>query len=135
MKVMLDSRAIKPERGHPDDAGLDLKTPFSFWLYSGEHKVVDTGVHVLIPQGYVGLVTSKSSLMGKGITCRGTIDAGYTGSIRAILFNHGEQAVEIHAGDKVCQLIVLPIAIPEIEYVDELPDTERGNGGFGSTGR
>lgn len=135
MKVKLDSRALEPERAYPNDAGLDLKSPISLWLYSGEYRVIDTGVHVLIPKGYVGLVTSRSSMMQKGITCRGVIDASYTGSIRAILFNHGEQAVDIHAGDKVCQLIVLPIATPEIEYVDELPDTDRGNNGFGSSGR
>ena len=73
--------------------------------------------------------------MSKGITSRGTIDCGYTGSIKAILFNHGDEGYLIRAGDKITQLVILPIITPEIELVDSLETTERGEGGFGSTGR
>lgn len=135
MKVKIDEGAIKPTRGHEDDAGLDLYSPVDMWLYAGHHEVIDTGVHVQIPAGYVGLITSKSGLMAKGITSRGTIDSGYTGSIRAVLYNHGDESYMIRRGDKITQLVILPIVIPELEFVEALEETQRGDAGFGSTGR
>ena len=102
---------------------------------SREHMIIDTGVHVQIPTGYVGLITSKSGLMGRGFTVRGTIDAGFSGSIKAVMFNHGDEGYLIHKGDKICQLVLLPIITPELEIVDCLDETERGANGFGSTGR
>lgn len=134
LKVKLDDFAYEPVREHEDDAGLDLKTPVSFWLHPGEHVKIDTGVHVAIPKGYVGLITSKSKLMAQGITSRGTIDSGYTGSIQAVLYNHGKEGIPFEAGQKITQLVLLPCITPEIEYVTELDKTERGDGGFGSTG-
>lgn len=135
MKIKLDAGAIKPTRGHINDAGLDLYSPVSLWLHPGQHEVIDTGVHVAIPEGHVGLITSKSGLMAKGITSRGTIDSGYTGSIKAVLYNHGAEGYLIEAGDKITQLVILPCWIPDLDVVDELEDTSRGDGGFGSTGR
>lgn len=135
MKIMLDEGAKMPNRAHKWDAGLDLYSREDKYIYSGEHAVFDTGVHVKIPEGYVGLITSKSGLMAKGITSRGTIDCGYTGSIRAVLYNHGGQNYLVRKGDKITQLVVLPALIDEVELVDELEETERGDGGFGSTGR
>ena len=135
MKVMLDENAIKPTRAHYNDAGLDLYSPVSLWLHPGQHEMIDTGVHVAIPEGYVGLITSKSGLMGKGITSRGTIDASYRGSIKAVLYNHGEEGYQIKAGDKITQLVILPCLCPALDFVDELDETDRGNKGFGSTGR
>lgn len=135
MKVKLDDFAIMPTRAHADDAGLDLYSPKSLWLHPGQHEVIDTGVHVEIPAGYVGLITSKSGLMAKGITSRGTIDTGFVGSIKAVLYNHGSEGYQIKAGDKITQLVVLPIITPELEIVDTLDDTDRGEQGFGSTGR
>lgn len=135
LKIKLDNGAFEPVRAHPTDAGLDLRSPIDFWLYRGEHVCIDTGVHVEIPEGYVGLITSKSGLMKRGVTSRGTIDASFRGSIGAVLYNHGDEAVEFHKGDKLTQLVILPIETPEIEYVNELSETDRGSGGFGSTGR
>ena len=135
MKIMIDKGAFLPQRAHDTDAGLDLFSPVSVWLHPGEHTMIDTGVHVAIPAGHVGLITSKSGLMAKGLTCRGTIDAGYTGSIRAILYNHGAEGYRVNRGDKVCQLVLMPIITPELEIVDALDETERGENGFGSTGR
>lgn len=135
MKVSLDPGAYVPERAHEDDAGLDLRSPVSFWLFAGEHKPIDTGVHIAIPRGYVGLITSKSGLMAKGITSRGTIDSGYTGSIKAVLYNHGAESYQVRAGDKITQLVVLPIHNEPVELVSSLEETERGDGGFGSSGR
>lgn len=135
MKVVLEPFALMPERAHPTDAGLDLKSPIDVWIHPGEHVIIDTGVHVEIPDGYVGLITSKSSLMGKGITSRGTIDSSFRGSIKAVLFNHGKEGYLLNKGDKATQLVLLPIVTPEIEVVDELSSTERGSGSFGSTGK
>lgn len=135
MKIKLDPGAYMPERAHSADAGLDLRATESTWIYSGEHHIFDTGVHVAIPEGCVGMLTSKSGLMAKGLTNRGTIDSEYTGSIRVILYNHGAEAYPVKAGDKISQLVILPILTPELEQVDSLEETERGNGGFGSTGR
>ena len=135
MKIVLDDFALEPVRGHNTDAGLDLRTPISFWLHPGENKKIDTGVHVEIPEGCVGLITSKSKLMEEGITSRGTIDCGYTGSIKAVLYNSGREGRKFQCGEKITQLVILPCIIPELEYVDQLEETERGDGGFGSTGR
>ena len=135
LKIMLDPGARKPERAHAHDAGLDLFTPENVRIFPHDYSVVDLGVHVAIPEGYVGLITSKSGLMSDGITCRGTIDAGYTGSIRAVLYNQNSYDVFLAAGQKVTQLVILPIALPEVEIVECMEKTERGSGGFGSTGR
>lgn len=136
MKIKLEPFAILPQRAHEDDAGLDLFCPEPTVIPPRSRAAVETGVHVAIPKGYVGLLTSKSGLMRRdGITCRGTIDCGYTGTIQAVLFNHGDEPVVFNRGDKITQLVILPCLLPELEVVDELDDTERGNGGFGSTGR
>lgn len=135
LKIKLDPGSVMPSRAHETDAGLDLKARDPIWIHPGEHVILDTGVHVAVPTGYVGLITSKSGLMAKGITCRGTIDSGYTGSIRAVLYNHGPGGYLVNAGDKVCQLVLVPIITPELEVVDELDETDRSDGGFGSTGR
>lgn len=135
MKVKLDNGAYRPERAHRYDAGLDLRSRETRWVYPGEFAAFDTGVHVEIPKGFVGLITSKSGLMAKGITSRGTIDSGYTGSIKAILFNHGEESYLVREGDKITQLVVLPCVTGDVEIVNDLDETERGDGGFGSSGK
>ena len=135
MKVKLDPGAFMPTRAHMYDAGLDLYSPIDTWLHPGQNLTIDTGVHMAIPEGCVGLITSKSGLMKKGITSRGTVDAGYTGSISAVLFNHGEEGYMIRRGDKITQIVILKVELPPIELVDELEPTDRGDGGFGSTGR
>lgn len=135
LKIKLDRGAIMPTRAHRTDAGLDLYTQTKITIWPFDQKCIDTGVHVLIPEGYVGLLTSKSGLMrDKGIVSTGTIDAGYTGSIKAVLFNRTGRIVEIEAGKKITQLVVFPIVTPELETVDELPETDRADGGFGSSG-
>ena len=136
MKVVVDLGAGIPTRAHKNDAGLDLYAKTSGWIFPKCRKAFDTGVHVAIPEGFVGLLTSKSGMMGnKGITSRGTIDCDYTGSIRAVLFNHSWLPVRVRYGQKITQLVILPIITPDPEIVDRLEDTERGNGGFGSTGK
>jgi dUTP pyrophosphatase len=134
MKVKLDPGSHFPSRAHKNDGGMDLYATKSGWILPKCRKVFSTGVHAAIPVGMVGLLTSKSGLMAKGITSRGTIDCGYTGSIHAVLFNHSWRFVRIKKGQKITQLVLVPIFTPELEWVEELEDTERGNGGFGSTG-
>lgn len=135
MKIVLDNGAVMPTRAHPQDAGLDLYTPEDFTVQGKDSAVVDTGVHIAIPEGYVGFVKSKSGLMVKNdITTDGTVDAGYTGSIMVKLFNHGYDDKDFFKGQKIAQLVILPIITPELEVVDKLEDTERGDGGFGSSG-
>lgn len=133
MKVMVDGNI--PTRAHRNDAGLDLYATCGGWILPKCHKTFDTGFHALIEPGFVGMLTSKSGLMSKGITSRGTIDSGYIGSIRAVLFNHSWKPVRIRKGQKISQLVIFPIAIPEMVCVDRLDDTDRGANGFGSTGR
>ena len=135
MKVVVDSGANIPTRGHKRDAGLDLYATKSGWLFPKSRKVFGTGFHAEIPVGFVGMLTSKSGLMASGITSRGTIDSGYVGEIRAVLFNHSWKFVKIHKGQKITQLVLMPIFTPELELVESLEATDRGDGGFGSTGK
>lgn len=136
MKVMIDDGAYMPTRAHSMDAGLDLYSPVDVLLMSQASAVIDTGVHVELPLGSVGFLKSKSGLNVKhGILGEGVIDAGYIGSIRVKLYNHGSDPYCIQRGDKVTQLVILPVILPDLEQVDSLEDTERGCCGFGSTGR
>ena len=136
MKVKLDKGAYMPERAHSTDAGADLRTPHDVTVMPNDSVVTDTGVHIELPPNTVGMLKSKSGLNVKhGITSEGVIDVGYTGSIRVKLYNHSDKPCELKAGDKVSQLVVMPILIPSFELVDELEDTERGEKGFGSSGR
>lgn len=127
MKIVLDEGAVMPTRAHRCDAGLDLYAAERKVIRANDWEVIETGVHVQIPQGFFGLLTSKSGLMANhGLTSRGTIDSNYTGSIKAVLFNHSK---------KVTQMIILKHWTPDLKEVDRLKTTDRGNDGFGSTGR
>ena len=136
MKIMLDSGAYRPTRAHKTDAGLDLYSPVDVVIMPRANAVIDTGVHVELPPGSVGFLKSKSGLnVRHGILGEGVIDAGYTGSIRVKLYNHSGNTYKIRRGDKITQLVILPVILPDLEQVEKLDDTERGCGGFGSTGR
>lgn len=142
MRIKLDRGAFMPTRGHPDDGGLDLRTPHDVIVKAGKSATIDTGTHVEIPFGYVGVLKSKSGLNVKfNITSDGLIDAGYTGSITAKLYNLGKEDVYLEKGDKITQLVIVPVYIPDdLETVDTVEElygcsTERGDNGFGSTGR
>lgn len=139
MKVKLDPGAYMPERAHKTDAGYDLRAPKTMQqitIRPHGSAVIPTGVRISIPQGCCGLIVSKSGLNVKSdLTSTGLIDAGYTGGITVKLYNQGDIARRIFPGDKISQIVILPIATPDLEKVDSLDDTERGDGGFGSTGR
>ena len=163
IKIKLDEGAIMPTRAHRSDAGLDLYTPHdvevpSLWdviisvvrhafgislpkgiggdYFAIPSVAIDTGVHIQIPFGFFGDIRSKSGLLfSKSIITDGTIDSGYTGSIKVKLINLGTKTVEFKAGDKIAQMVISRCELPEIFEVSELEKTERGDNGFGSTGR
>lgn len=136
LKVVLDEGAKMPTRAHEADAGYDLYSRKDAIIYHGDTCCFDTGVHIEIPKGYVGFLKSKSGLNVRyGVQGEGVIDSGYTGSIMVKLYNHGHAAVRIEKEQKISQLVILPIFTPELEQVDSLEETERGDGGFGSTGK
>lgn len=134
--VALDEGAILPTRAHEADAGLDLYSREAKVIAPRSSAVFDTGVHVGIWKGYVGLLMSKSGLnVCHDTLSDGVIDADYTGSITVKLYNHGDKELHIAAKQKISQLLILPIIRPEPYLVDALEETERGTGGFGSTGK
>ena len=137
MKVQLDEGAFLPERAHDTDAGYDLFSREDREIRPKGYATFDTGVHFEIPRGYVGFLKSKSGLNVRfGIVSEGVIDSGYTGSVRVKLYNHSiSKTYHVNKGDKITQIVFLPIYTPELEVVDELEETERGNNGFGSTGK
>lgn len=136
MKIVLDKGAYKPEKAHPDDAGFDLRARHDEVVPARGSTTFDIGVHIEIPSGYVGFLKSKSGLNIKhGITSEGVIDAGYTGSICVKLYNSSRVPYAVEKGDKISQLIILPIFNDGVEVVDSLDETARGNNGFGSSGR
>ena len=139
MKIALEPGAYMPERAHPTDAGLDLRTPRRFVLHTDDGMTIDTGVHIELPKGYFGKIESKSGLNVNYsiVSCGGVIDEGYTGSIRVKLYNLGYKPYIFQAGDKIAQLIIQPYATPKMYLVgrDALEETDRGDAGFGSTGK
>lgn len=145
LHIKLDPGAYMPERAHDTDAGLDLIAREDAVVPAGGSYVFDTGVHVELPKfkydGFnfiytTGLILSRSGLnVNHNITSGGVIDMGYTGSIHVKLYNHGKEDYKVKNGDKISQLVIVPILTPGLELVNHLDDTERGDCGFGSTGR
>ena len=136
MKIKLDKGAYMPTRAHDIDAGLDLRSPKRQIVWSRSREVIDTGVHVEIPKGYAGFLRSKSGLMcDHGILSDGTVDAGYSGSIRVCVINTSDEPYTIEAGDKISQLVVVPCRLDPVELADEIEAGDRGDNGFGSTGK
>ena len=125
-----------PTRAHDTDAGLDLYSMYDQIVPAKGSATFFTGVHIELPEGTTGFLKSKSGLNVKyGIASEGVIDAGYTGGIIVKLYNHSGTDYRVKRGDKISQLVILPVLLPELELVDKLEDTERGDGGFGSSGR
>lgn len=136
LKVMLDKGAFMPEHAHEEDAGYDLRTPIPLYLPAHGSTKVDTGVHFAIPKNYDGRLESKSGLnWDHDIIGVGEIDCGYTGSVRVKLYNLGDHDYHFKAGDKIIQIVFRSIITPPLELVGKLEKTERGNNGFGSTGK
>ena len=137
--VRLDAGLPLPAYAHPGDAGADLCLTADVTLAPGERAVVGTGLAIALPEGYAAFVHPRSGLAAKhGITivnAPGTVDAGYRGEIKVTLLNtDAEAAYDIEVGDRIAQLIVMPVPRARFIPVESLPDSVRGEGGFGSTG-
>jgi dUTP pyrophosphatase len=138
--VRLTPAATAPGRAHDGDAGYDLRAAEPVSLPPGERASVGTGIAVAIPDGHAGLVLPRSGLAMKHgialVNAPGLIDAGYRGELRVLLLNTDrEETFEVEAGDRIAQLVIVAHATPELVEVERLPDSTRGEGGFGSSGR
>ena len=137
--MRLDPDAVLPARAHPGDAGLDLRSAVDVEVAPGERALVPTGVAVAIPDGHAGLVLPRSGLASKhGLTMAnapGLIDAGYRGEVICAVVNlDRDTPVRISKGERIAQLVVVAVSELAGKWVEELPPTTRGEGGFGSTG-
>lgn len=131
--------AVLPAYAHPSDAGMDVRSVADLTIRPGSRALVPTGLVVLLPPGYEAQVRPRSGLALKGgvtvLNAPGTIDAGYRGEIGVILVNLGEADFQVAKGDKIAQLVIAPVTRPEIIETTEVDETDRGAGGFGSTGK
>lgn len=136
IRVKLDEGAFLPERAHDTDAGADIKAPFAFEIPPHESYTVQTGVHVQTPPNCVTMVKSKSRLNIKyGITCEGVIDEGFSGEIIVKLYNNSNMYHHFDRGDKITQIVVMPVLYPTYIESDKIESGDRGTNGYGSTGR
>jgi dUTP pyrophosphatase len=138
--VRLDARATLPARAHPGDAGLDLHALDGATLAPGERASIPTGIAVEIEPGHAGLVLPRSGLATRHgisvVNSPGLIDSGYRGELRVLLLNTDRtEPFELHAGDRIAQLVLIAVAVGEPVEISQLSDSERGAGGFGSSGR
>lgn len=135
-KLDTDKGAMLPVREHSTDAGADILSPRSFLLAARSSAIIRTGVHVELPHGTVGMLKSKSGLnIFHDIVGEGVIDEGFTNEIVVKLYNLGDIPYEFERGNKLIQLVVMPVHYPDIVQVDEIEGGERGDAGYGSTGR
>jgi len=131
----LSATAIVPTRAHDDDAGLDVYASIDAIVPACGWAWVSTGIAMAVAPGFCARVCPRSGLAGEGITVdAGVIDAGYRGEVKVLLVNRNDYCVTVTAGQKIAQILIQPIARPTITVVDELPPSERGDKGFGSTG-
>lgn len=136
MKIKLDEGAFMPKREHATDAGLDIRAMKKGLVRAGQSVTFHTGVHIQLPPNTAGLFVSKSGLMmNHDITATGLVDEGYDGEIMVKLFNHGNTDYMVEAGDKIGQLVVMPVLYEPVQIVDSIAAGKRGNAGFGSTGK
>ena len=136
IRVVLDEGAYLPERAHDTDAGADLRTPVAFTVPARGSAVVRTGVHVETPANCVAMVKGKSGLnIRRGITCDGVIDEGFTGEVVVRLYNHARTPHSFERGDKITQLVVMPVLYPADVESGSISGGEPGDAGCGSTGR
>ena len=137
--MTLAAEDLRPYRGTPGAAGIDLCAAETVDLKPGERALVPTGVRVAIPQGYEGQVRPRSGVaLRTGVTvlnAPGTIDSDYRGEVGVILINLGQEPVTVYRTDRIAQLVIAPVTFAELVEVESLDETERGAGGFGSTGR
>lgn len=137
MNIYVEKGAYVPERAHKTDAGLDIKSKETRLIKAHRDALFHTGLHVQLPHGTAGLLVSKSGLNVKhGITSTGLIDEGYTGEIMVKLYNNSDESYLVQAGDKISQLVIIPVLYEDIHIMNSLDEnTERGDKGFGSSGK
>ena len=137
MNIYVEKGAYAPNRAHKTDAGLDIRSRETRLVKAHSSALFHTGLHVQLLQGTAGLLVSKSGLnVNHGITSTGLIDEGYTGEIMVKLYNNSDEHYLVHAGDKISQLVVIPVFYGDIHLMDSLDEnTERGDKGFGSSGK
>ncbi|MCK9327321.1 MAG: dUTP diphosphatase [Bacteroidales bacterium] len=140
LQITVSSPDLTPERAYPGDAGLDLKASEDVLIYPGETVAVGTGVCALIPYHFAGFIYSRSGLALKHNIWQangvGVIDHQYRGEIKSLLYNGGDGAYQVHRGDRIAQLVVLRIELPTVYVMrTALPESTRGDNGFGSSGR
>ena len=135
---LLDPRAIVPTRGSAEAAGADLRTLDALTVPAHKTVQAHTGIAIELPVGYAAFVYARSGMaLKKGIAPAnkvGVVDSDYRGEIMVSLHNHTDEAVDIEAGERIAQLVIAPVVLPDFVVCDSLADTERGAGGFGSTG-
>ena len=136
---LLHPLAVAPQYAHDGDAGADLVSVVNVHLAPGERTLVDTGIAIAIPEGWVGLVHPRSGLAAKQglgiVNAPGTIDAGYRGEVKVCLINlDATHDIDLPAGSRIAQLVIQRVERAEFPVVNELPSAERGLDGFGSTG-
>lgn len=142
----LDKDAKTPTRNNPSDVGIDIYSLFDVFIPIGQTKIIKTGVCIKIPEGFVGKIEDRSSLASKGLrTGAGVIDPGYSGEVGIVMHNFSagprrnpvlyENGYQINAGDKIAQLLLVPVTISPIEEVKEIWNSDRGTNSFGSSGR
>lgn len=135
MRIKLDEGAFEPVRAHSTDAGLDLRAMRGGLVRAGQAATFHTGVHVELPGGTAGVLLPKSGLMtNRDIITFGVVDESYRGEVLVHMFNLGSEDYSVRAGDKISQMLVVPVLYEAVEIVDELSEGERGDSGFGSTG-
>jgi dUTP pyrophosphatase len=137
--LRIDKELPLPSYAHPGDAGLDLVTTIDATIAPGERRLLPTGIAIALPDGFAAFVHPRSGLASKfGLTvvnAPGTIDAGYRGEISVALVNLDlSEPVTVSRGDRIAQLVVVPVATAVLHEVQTLPGSQRGDGGFGSTG-
>ncbi len=137
--LRLDPGLPAPSYAHPGDAGADLQTTVDLALGPGERALVPTGVSIALPEGYVALVHPRSGLAARHglsiVNTPGTVDAGYRGEIKVMLINHDRlDTVHLKRGDRIAQLVIQRYERARFVVVDALPESVRGQGGYGSTG-
>ncbi|KJS84441.1 MAG: deoxyuridine 5'-triphosphate nucleotidohydrolase [Peptococcaceae bacterium BICA1-8] len=135
---LLDSNAKLPEYAHGGDAGLDLFSVVDVTINPGESRLIPIGIRIQLPPNTEAQIRPRSGLALKHqitiLNTPGTIDEGYRGEIGVILINHGKQAFKVETGMKIAQMVIKPVLTVKVEEVIEITETERGMGGFGSTG-
>ena len=139
LKIQRVGEVTLPNYAHPGDAGMDLYSAEEHVLKPGERKLIPTGIKIALPSGYEAQIRPKSGLALKHgisiVNTPGTIDEGYRGIVGVIAINHGDVEFKVEKNSKIAQMVINKVETLEIEEVDSLEDTKRGEGGFGSTGK